>query len=297
MFDVGVRGGATNAVVAAAIVAIVVALLTDRRVERTQARWVAAAAVVPVPFLARRAQPMARGVRPGRDRSAPWRGRVVRGVGFAPRHDTGPGGAAPGRGNHAIVVGASVVAGGAPVARPSPDPSCAEGRGAVRDRVAGARARRRLARVRRRRLRRHRRAARQCRAGTRPPRARCALHGRRPLRRRGRGGDVDDAAHRGRFAALEMVTMLTLAAAVLGVFVISQLVALTDAGHRLVGSSGLTPAEYGGQWLLPALLGDRDPRHVPRGRARPRGSGRALPSRGATPRRARPPRWRSGSSL
>jgi two-component system sensor histidine kinase BaeS len=38
--------------------------------------------------------------------------------------------------------------------------------------------------------------------------------------------------------------MLALAAFVLGLFVISQLVALTDAGHRLIESAGLTPAEY-----------------------------------------------------
>ena len=38
--------------------------------------------------------------------------------------------------------------------------------------------------------------------------------------------------------------MLALAAVVLGLFVVSQLVALTDAGDRLVTSAGLTPAEY-----------------------------------------------------
>ena len=38
--------------------------------------------------------------------------------------------------------------------------------------------------------------------------------------------------------------MLALAAGVLALFVVSQLVALTDAGDRLVESAGLTPAEY-----------------------------------------------------
>jgi hypothetical protein len=38
--------------------------------------------------------------------------------------------------------------------------------------------------------------------------------------------------------------MLILAAGVLGLFVVSQLVALTATGERLLSSSGLTPAEY-----------------------------------------------------
>jgi hypothetical protein len=48
----------------------------------------------------------------------------------------------------------------------------------------------------------------------------------------------------GGFGPAEVATMLALAAFVLGLFVVSQLVALTDAGHRLVESAGLTPAEY-----------------------------------------------------
>ncbi|MGH9112201.1 MAG: DUF4153 domain-containing protein, partial [Acidimicrobiales bacterium] len=50
--------------------------------------------------------------------------------------------------------------------------------------------------------------------------------------------------HPGSFGVTEVVTMLALAAGVLGLFVVSQLLALTDAGRRLVESSGLTPAEY-----------------------------------------------------
>lgn len=57
-------------------------------------------------------------------------------------------------------------------------------------------------------------------------------------------GDADGDAPGGDFGAIEVVTMLGLAAAILGLFVVSQLVALTDAGDRLVESSGLTPAEY-----------------------------------------------------
>jgi hypothetical protein len=48
----------------------------------------------------------------------------------------------------------------------------------------------------------------------------------------------------GTFGSVEVATMLGLAAAVVGLFVLSQLVALTGAGRRLVESSGLTPAEY-----------------------------------------------------
>ncbi len=58
----------------------------------------------------------------------------------------------------------------------------------------------------------------------------------------GVGGDDDDA--RGTFGAVEVVTMLVLAAGVVGLFVVSQLVALTATGERLLASAGLTPAEY-----------------------------------------------------
>jgi hypothetical protein len=37
-FDIGLRGGATNAVVAIAVVVVIVVLLSDRRVEQTEAR-------------------------------------------------------------------------------------------------------------------------------------------------------------------------------------------------------------------------------------------------------------------
>ena len=57
---------------------------------------------------------------------------------------------------------------------------------------------------------------------------------------------VDDGDDRrpGAFGVTEVATMLALAAGVLALFVLSQLVALTDAGDRLVQSAGLTPAEY-----------------------------------------------------
>lgn len=53
-----------------------------------------------------------------------------------------------------------------------------------------------------------------------------------------------DPAPRGRFGVTEIVTMLGLTAAVLGLFVFAQLVALTSAGERLIEQAGLTPAEY-----------------------------------------------------
>ncbi|CAN5699137.1 hypothetical protein BH20ACT1_BH20ACT1_14450 [soil metagenome] len=58
------------------------------------------------------------------------------------------------------------------------------------------------------------------------------------------GADTDDEVGAGPFGAVEVATMLILAAGVLGLFVVSQLVALTATGERLLSSSGLTPAEY-----------------------------------------------------
>ena len=57
-------------------------------------------------------------------------------------------------------------------------------------------------------------------------------------------GDADDHVPTGSFGALEVTTMLGLVAAVVGLFAVSQLVALTGAGQRLVTSAGLTPSEY-----------------------------------------------------
>jgi hypothetical protein len=55
---------------------------------------------------------------------------------------------------------------------------------------------------------------------------------------------VSDRPRGGGFGVVEVATMLGLAAVVLGLFVVSQLVALTGAGDRLVTSAGLTPADY-----------------------------------------------------
>jgi len=58
------------------------------------------------------------------------------------------------------------------------------------------------------------------------------------------GGDPVDGDRNGTFGATDVAVVLGLAAAVLGLFVASQAVALTGAGQRLVQEAGLTPAEY-----------------------------------------------------
>ncbi len=74
-------------------------------------------------------------------------------------------------------------------------------------------------------------------------------------------GDRVDPTPGGRFGAVEVTTMLGLAVAVLGLFSLAQLVALTGTGDRLVASSGLTPAEYARSgffqlcWATAILLG------------------------------------------
>ena len=57
-------------------------------------------------------------------------------------------------------------------------------------------------------------------------------------------GDAQPVARSGRFGAMEIIVMLSLAVVVLALFAVAQLVALSDAGHRLVFDAGLTPAEY-----------------------------------------------------
>ena len=240
----GLRGGATNAVVAAAIVVVVLMLLTDNRVERVGARWLAAAAVAPAIFLGVRASAWLAvsnvvtiagllGAAVAYSRS----GSVV---------DTGPYalvrrlGAATRRAFSALALVRSLL------------PT-----------LGGHRARR---------------VARMVRAGlvaapmlviivvllasadavfarivlpdldVRPALGHLLLGITFAIVVVGVGaaalGDGEGDERSGRFGALEIVTMLGLAAAVLALFVVSQLVALTGAGRRLVGSSGLTPAQY-----------------------------------------------------
>lgn len=66
---------------------------------------------------------------------------------------------------------------------------------------------------------------------------------------------------RGTFGVIEVTAMLGVVAVVLALFVLSQLVALTVAGDRLIESAGLTPAEYARSgffqlcWAAGLLLG------------------------------------------
>ena len=53
-----------------------------------------------------------------------------------------------------------------------------------------------------------------------------------------------DTDRHGTFGVLEVLTMLGLAAAVLVLFVVSQLVAVTNVGDRFVRATGMTPAQY-----------------------------------------------------
>lgn len=243
-FDLGLRGGATNAVVAAAIVVVVLVLLTDNRVERVGARWLSAVAVAPAIFLGVRASAWLAvsnvvtiagllGAAVAYSRS----GSVV---------DTGP---------YALVrrLGAATRRAFSALAlMPSLLPRLGDHR--------------------------TRRVARVARAGlvaapmlvivvillasadavfarlvlpdldVRPALGHLLLGITFAIAIVGVGaaalGDAEDDERSGRFGALEIVTMLSLAAAVLALFVVSQLVALTGAGRRLVGSSGLTPAQY-----------------------------------------------------
>lgn len=58
------------------------------------------------------------------------------------------------------------------------------------------------------------------------------------------GVEAEDRETHGAFGTSEIAVVLGMAAVVLGLFVVSQLVALTSAGQRLIDAAGLTPAEY-----------------------------------------------------
>ena len=74
-------------------------------------------------------------------------------------------------------------------------------------------------------------------------------------------GELGDRRLTGGFGVAEVATMLGLAALVLGLFAVAQLVALTGAAERLVTEAGLTPAEYARSgffqlcWATGVLLG------------------------------------------
>ena len=244
LLDVGIRGGPANAVVAAGIVVTVAALGADGRLQQAEARWLAGAAVVPAAFLAVRMSPwlvtsnvlavaallgtaivFARSgsvvdTTPLRlvHRAVPAVARAVRGLHvlapLLPRLDGGPGGRVARAGLGAalavpvLAVVAALLAAADPVFAsivvPDADPRGALGHVLLASTFAVV-----------------------------VVAAAAAAF-----------GDADDRGPRGTLGVVEIATMLALAAAVVGLFVVSQLVALTGAGRRLVESSGLTPAEY-----------------------------------------------------
>jgi hypothetical protein len=57
LFDIGLRGGLANLVVAIALLLVVTTLVSDHRLGRTEARVLAGAAAIPAAFLALRASP------------------------------------------------------------------------------------------------------------------------------------------------------------------------------------------------------------------------------------------------
>ena len=242
--DVGIRGGSSNLVVSAAVALVVAALVTDRRLVQSQARVVALAALLPAAGLALRASPWLAGTNLvavaallamaiafsrsgsvfdttpvrllGRAGSASWRSLAAPTAlaPLRPRRD-GPAAGRAARVGIAVMVALPLLllvtvllAAADPVFAGLVTPDVAAGPAAGHLVLAGFFAIVVLLTV----------AA--------------AL------------GDALDDDHRGGFGTLEVLTMLGLAAAVLGLFVVSQLVALTGAGKRLVEEAGLTPAEY-----------------------------------------------------
>lgn len=242
--EVGLRGGVSNAVVVAGLILVVVVLVTDGRVQRREARVMALAAVAPIVFLALRASAwlawsnlgaaaalIAASVlysrsgsvfdaSPGRvlKRSLSALGRGVAGLGVVravvPRM-TSPERERVARLARALLVTVPVLgvlvallasADAVFASLLTPDIGVAP--------VAGH----------------------TLLALTLAPLVLClAAAASAPV--------TDRRPNRG-FGVVEVATMLALAAVVLGLFVVSQLLALTGAGRRLVESAGLTPAEY-----------------------------------------------------
>lgn len=242
--EIGLRGGVRNAVVAAGLALVVLTLLTGGRLRRREARVMAVAALVPIAFLAVRA--------------SPWLASSNLAIAAA-------------------LLGASVLYG-----RSGSVTDATPGRVAQRAAAALDRAVQGTALVRhllpRTTARERVRAARLAKAlavtvpvlgvlvvllasadavfaslltpdvhvGPVAGHALLAVLLALPVLGLAAAASTagDDRHRHGGFASSEVATMLTLAALVLGLFVVSQLVALTDAGHRLVSSAGLTPAEY-----------------------------------------------------
>lgn len=242
--DIGVRGGMHNGIVALGVGFIVAVLVTSRRVERTGARWLAIAAMVPAGFLVVRA--------------SPWLAvsnvaAVVALIGLALSfsrsgsvRDTTPMAVV---GRVAAAIGRAAV-GTVLLGRVVPKPSGRLARQGTRIARAAVIAVPILAVV----------IALLASADAvfkdlvvphLHPQAvggHVALIALFAIMALAAGaaalGDAQPQARSGRFEALEIVVMLSLAAGVLALFAVAQLVALSDAGRRLVTEAGLTPAEY-----------------------------------------------------
>jgi hypothetical protein len=261
LLEIGLRGGADNLVVAAAVVVAVVALLADGRLQRTQARGLALVALVPAGFLAVRASPWLMWSNLGL--VAALLGAAVLYSRSGSVFDASPGGLL----QRAGAATDRAIAGQAVVATLIPRLSAGDQRRAVRLGTAllvsvpvlailvGLLA-----------------SADAVFASLLTPDADVGPLGGHlvltlvlvplVLGLAGAATSALDDRHRtGGFGVAEVATMLGLAALVLGLFAVSQLVALTGAGERLVSEAGLTPAEYARSgffqlcWATGVLLG------------------------------------------
>jgi hypothetical protein len=244
-FDVGIRGGPANAVIVACAVLAVVAFVTDEHVERTEARWLALAALVPVSFLAVWASPWLLvanvAVGGGLAGAAVCLARSGSLFDTTPRRLVLRTLAALER---ALVPGLTVLRPLAP--RMSSTTAARAGRGAVALVIAVpvlAVVTVLLA------------SADAVFAGLLSPDVELGPSvGHLVLTAIGAAvvvctvaavrAEADDQVRPGRFGTLEVATMLGLATGVMALFTVAQLVALTTAGDRLIEDAGLTPAEY-----------------------------------------------------
>jgi hypothetical protein len=244
LLEIGLRGGADNLVVTAGVVMAVVALLADGRLQRAQARMLALVALVPAAFLAVRASPWL--MVSNLAVVAAFLGAAVLYSRSGSVFDATPGGLL----QRAGAATDRAIAGQAVVAAIVPRLSAGDQRRAVRLGTALLVSVPVLAL-----LVALLASADAVFASLLTPDADMG-----PL-----GGHVvltlvlvplvlglagaatsalDDRRRHGGFGVAEVATMLGLAALVLGLFAVSQLVALTGAGERLVTEAGLTPAEY-----------------------------------------------------
>jgi len=261
LLEIGLRGGADNLVVAAGVVMAVVALLADRRLQRAQARTLALVALVPAAFLAVRASPWL--MWSNLALVAAFLGAAVLYSRSGSVFDATPGGLLQraGAATDRAIAGQAVVA--AIVPRLSPG----DQRRALRLGTALLVSVPVLAV-----LVALLASADAVFASLLSPDADVGPLGGHvgltlvlaPLVVGLAGaatGVLDDRRRTGGFGVFEVAIMLGLAALVLGLFAVSQLVALTGAGERLVTEAGLTPAEYARSgffqlcWATGVLLG------------------------------------------